>query len=62
MRPSHGEVKLCGHGEVAPTVTAHTADIGGVRWCKRVEEVREDLASLWTRAIGLRRHGDDKFD
>ena len=62
MRASHCEVDLCGHGEVAPVVTAHAANFGGVRQCNRVKEVHEEQASLWMRGIGLRRQGDDEFD
>ena len=61
MRPGHGEVEFCGHGEVAAAVTARAADSGGARRCKRVEEVREEQASLWTRAIGLRWQDDGEF-
>ena len=54
MRPSDGEVELCGHGEVVAMVTMHVANSGGARWCMRVEEVREEQTSLWMRAIELR--------
>jgi hypothetical protein len=54
VRPGHGEVELCGHGKVTAVVIAHAADSGGARQCKLIEEVREEQASLWTRAIGLR--------
>ena len=61
VRPGHGEVELCGHGKVAAMVTAHAADSGCARQCKWVEEVHEEQASLWTRAIGLRWQGDGEF-